>query len=447
LSYKSVYAFHIVLIINILWWAAYAVKERRDFVNLIRSAIQPTKTIAYLSVFWLAAPFWFAFEMLYCESKMAALQHLIILSFGASLVGLSILNLKTLDDFKQIFRLTAIVGGLNIAIGLAESAGIFRYPIGSLSRINSVFGYKDEFWNGLTTAFHGSLISPSPSLNYEATLAGAYTRISTIPTGWQWNPNDYALFLLLLFPFFIFTKNKIAHIIGIFSIFLLTVMAGGRLVFIGLVVATLAAAVSYSLSKAPSLTKAIRPMLLPVLLSLFIATNGFTLAGKYFWQSNEMAFLYKKEMPQKSTNLLSQKIATNSINVRKSLTIAGFSTLKKQYGIGVGGGNMAVLLQQKGGIGASHITKLHNFWLELLVEGGVLFAMAFGLWFAFLLKFLYKIIQKNTTKSTMYYYAISTFIALIGLIIGGIAPSSLLYYLPMYALFGWSLALVRLGFN
>lgn len=455
LSYKSVYLFHIVLIFNIIGWVWYALNGHlgsKKEVEMSREKMKKTDfSHDFLLYFWLAVPLWFALEILYCESKTAALQHLVILSFGVSLIILSVLNLKTVRDFKQIFNITAVIGGINIGIGLVETTGIWRYPIGNLSRCNSFFGYPTEFWNGLLAAFHGALGSVAPSLNYHVTLVGAFERMSTIPTGMHWNPNDYALFLLLLFPFFLFTKNKIAHTIGVCSIFFLVVMAGARLVFIALIailVVSLAVSLA-SVAKALSFSKASTRTAMATAIAwfvvLFIATNGFGISGKYFWQCNEMAFFYKRAHNIESA----QHIATSSADVRKNLIIAGVSTLKIHAGIGIGGGNMAILLQREGGIGSSRINKLHNFWLELAVEGGFLFALAFVLWFLFLLKKLYYIIQKNTEESPhespLYYHALSTFMALIGLVIGGIAPSSLLYYLPMYALFGWAVALTRMN--
>jgi hypothetical protein len=451
-SYGRVYAFHILLIINVLYciWS-FSIRIYQSQIPNPESQIPNPKSPIpnlqsqipnlqspnpkFLHYFWLILPVCFLVEMTYCVDKMAALQHFVILSFGVSLFWLTILNLKTAQHFKRISQITAVVGGLNIAIGAAEAVGLWRYPIGSLSQINETFGYTGVFWDEILGAFHGSLIQPSASLNYHATLLGAFERISHIPTAMFWNPNNFALFLLLLLPFLIFSKHKTAFWLGIPIVFLFFVLTGARLVFISAALGVFSFVFINFFYKITDL--GFKKIFFILFFPVFIATNGFGLAGKYFWQSNEMAFFYKKT----SDVLPKNDIATSSVNVRKALLEAGIVTLKKNYGIGIGGGNMSVLLQKKGGIGARKITVLHNFWLELAVEGGVFLAILFVAWYFILIKTLF--LQQYKYDLWAKIYVLPTLFALLILPIAGIAPSGLLYFLPMYALFGWAVALCR----
>lgn len=51
------------------------------------------------------------------------------------------------------------------------------------------------------------------------------------PTGFEWNPNNLAVTLLIISPFFLLHSNKWIKYFGFFSIFILIVISGSRGVY------------------------------------------------------------------------------------------------------------------------------------------------------------------------------------------------------------------------
>jgi teichuronic acid biosynthesis protein TuaE len=86
---------------------------------------------------------------------------------------------------------------------------------------------------------------------------------------------------------------------------------------------------------------------------------------------------------------------------------------------------------------------MHNFWLELLVEGGVIFAVAFGVWYCSLLWRL-KSISANSSSPILRYVGRSLFLGFLGFIFAAVGPSSVIYMLPMWMLVGVALAVICL---
>ena len=142
---------------------------------------------------------------------------------------------------------------------------------------------------------------------------------------------------------------------------------------------------------------------------------------------------------------LRHNTANSSTSVRTELIKQGIHTLRENYGIGIGGGNMTERLKAMGGVGNAHITALHNFWLELAVEGGILYVLAFAIWYGSVLYQLYKAQKKTANQSLpLPYWIRATTVVWLCFPVGAVALSSCIYFLPMYLLFGWTLALLTL---
>ena len=63
-----------------------------------------------------------------------------------------------------------------------------------------------------------------------------------------------------------------------------------------------------------------------------------------------------------------------SLEWRRELTENGLKALKNSYGIGLGAGGSTANQERIGPV-AGRFTSMHNFWIEILVEGGVFFAL------------------------------------------------------------------------
>ena len=89
---------------------------------------------------------------------------------------------------------------------------------------------------------------------------------------------------------------------------------------------------------------------------------------------------------------------------------------------------------------------MHNFWVEILVEGGVFIALLLLLWY---LKLIYNLflVSRNNSKRNIRYYSNSLILSMIAFLPAAVAASSTIYFFPMWIMFGLSIAVIRLGNN
>jgi teichuronic acid biosynthesis protein TuaE len=82
---------------------------------------------------------------------------------------------------------------------------------------------------------------------------------------------------------------------------------------------------------------------------------------------------------------------------------------------------------------------LHNFWLELLVEGGLFAGGVFIMWYLWLIWTLYRNAFR-ASESAVRRISASTATALVAFIPASVSPSSVIYFLPMWVVLGLAVA-------
>jgi hypothetical protein len=229
---------------------------------------------------------------------------------------------------------------------------------------------------------------------------------------------------VLLHKKWTFSLPFLTLIIGIIT------MASARIVFYTLIIVWL---VSFFFVQ----RKLILNYTYTAFLFIFVLTNCFLFRPLSYLQFNEISFpiwaLFIDLPPKK---------CDNSGTTRKQLTIDGLNALKSNYGMGVGGGNAVCIQEKKAATKLPVIKELHNFWLELAVEGGLLYALLFAFFYVW---WLYKLWHSAQLQNELFqYWGTSFFLGAVGLLFGGIAPSSCIYFLPMYLFVGLSLVFLKL---
>ena len=131
-----------------------------------------------------------------------------------------------------------------------------------------------------------------------------------------------------------------------------------------------------------------------------------------------------------------------SLEWRRELVDNGIDALVASNGLGVGAGGSVAIQEKLGGV-AGRFTSMHNFWIELLVEGGVVFFSLLLLWYGSIIINLFKITKWNRNKK-LSYYASSLLLSMIGFIPAAIAASSTIYFFPMWIMFGMAIAVINL---
>jgi hypothetical protein len=128
--------------------------------------------------------------------------------------------------------------------------------------------------------------------------------------------------------------------------------------------------------------------------------------------------------------------------IRTSLTERGLTIAGATYLLGAGPGQAEVLIGS--GTDAAGIANLHNWWLETYADGGVVGAGAQLFFYGTLLVLLWPILRRDPDP-LLRYLATSCFLALAGFVIGALGPSSSLSFVPMWILYGLSVAVVVLA--
>ncbi len=119
--------------------------------------------------------------------------------------------------------------------------------------------------------------------------------------------------------------------------------------------------------------------------------------------------------------------------VRGTLLGDGLAIVADTDGLGVGAGNAEVRVRSLAEFPG--VANLHNWWLEVLVNTGV---VGFALYLAFFLTLLRG--QTRATRRTadplVRYMTLAGALALTGWIVGSLGPSTAIHYAPMWVVFG-----------
>ncbi len=400
ISYGKLYLFHIALAAVVIFYLV-----SRSFVIKVPKVPTRYHQFVILMLVWYALTCFWSINLFY------SFRYLVYIVCGASIVLILTYYGKNLENQNHIFRIAAIIFGFEILISLLEISSLVRWPISPFSSYLEMFGRVSKVE-----------ISIRESSLY---------KLDTWPTGFEWNPNNLAAAISLLIPFFLFHKKLMVKIVGITISMFIIVMAGSRGVFL----AVLLAFGLYFVF----LNKKYYEIPFQVFIGLFFIVSGIIILQYIeFWQFEEIrdTFLSLGDFISDS------KSNDGSINVRKQLLQHGVEAIKETYGIGVGGGGSVAVQERFGGIGERHTASMHNFWLEMAVDAGILFTLAYVIWYLSMIFKLYSIAQFHSNERIRY-YASACCLGLASFIIGSISTSSVIYFLPMWLLFGFSIVTIN----
>ncbi len=134
-------------------------------------------------------------------------------------------------------------------------------------------------------------------------------------------------------------------------------------------------------------------------------------------------------------SILSAQIAdqTGSGAVRSSLLGEGLDLVWQTGGLGVGAGNAEVRvrsIQQ-----SPTVANLHDWWLEVLVDDGL---VGFALYLGFFLTLLRGQLQavRTARDDLVRYLGLAGALAMIGYVAGSLGPSTAIHFAPMWITFG-----------
>lgn len=410
-SYGPVYLSHIALVAVMVACLA-EICRRRGQVALPRLP-------ANLHYFpWLMI-LWYATTILWSSNPTASIKYIIYLAYGAS-ITLAVVYYGR-DERKLGFLLTSLMLALcaEMSLGLLESFTEFRYPISSQSPLAPFFGRQ-------------VLLEPwaIPSKTLET--------VTSYPTGFRWNPNNLAATLNVFLPFFLAHRRIWIKALGAGVILVLVVMASSRINLAAWLVITAIYVLFFSrlrglcatlmvlalamASLTASLVKQSWDMRLP--LTLDEAVHSWEAFKRFFSDEGQIG---------------------DSVGLRRLYLLNGLSAIARSHGLGVGAGCAGDEdLQPEAVTPGANRASLHNFWLEMAVEGGIIFFFLFCLWHLYLIRLLLRL-RAVVKRENIKYFVTASALSLMGLVLAAMGTSSMVYEPALWLAYGIALASANLG--
>lgn len=402
IGYSHLYLFHFAFILFLLSWLYISSINGSTGLEYPRTSLYLILPIMFL---------WYSFGLIWSVDIAITLRYVVYILLGASTSLILLFWMNTKDRYHRVFTIVKSVLIVEIIVSLLEVFTQFRFPTSPYSQYSSYFSRSGGDLSGLSAR------------------ASAY--VESLPTGFMGNPNNLALLMVMLLPYFLFSNNKFVKLIGSIVIFTIIISAGSRGVFISAVIALV---LCFLFTKIKYLLPA---FLLCVIFSIVFYTNLDRLKNSQNIKIAEIAYtgVVLKDY------LLGSDDGVNSISLRRQLIKNGFESFMKSGLIGLGGGGSQSIQNNYSNV--SNLKSLHNFWLEVLFDSGIVFFVLFVVWYFIMILYLF-IICLKTTSSFMSYHAKSLAVTFIVFSVGCISVSSVIYYLPMWFMFGMGLSLINL---
>ena len=354
--------------------------------------------------FWVV---WSLGSLTWAVDKLAGVRYCIFLVMMSSLSIGTVLALNSVKTVRVVLLMLLLVFLLAIGIGLIEIVTDFRLPTSGL------IGRPERYQWAVTSFFH--------------------------------NQNDFATYIALWLPFvlaaaFFTTRRSVlvpaAAVCALLSIFCL-LYTGSRTNLLALALAIPSLLLIIAARRRTSIKSW---QVVPGLIILFGAAWAV-----YLGISGSLPLLTLPEtgIQHWRFDTLGSEIAAGagSGGSRINLVTNGLTTLRDAYLLGVGPGNAEYHLQRMPG--TEEVYNLHNWWMEILVNGGI---PAFAGYLLFYAALLYKLFQVavEAESGILAYAGTSLFAALVGYTFGAVSPSSAIHFTPMWIHFGLSLAVIDL---
>ena len=367
-----------------------------------------TKRFGNYDLLFLVMFVWYAISILWAPDIGYAGKYIFYIFCGISISMTIIYFSKTGEKLNALFKTIGAVLLIDLFFALLESFTSFRLPVSPYSSLLPYFGKEAVNFSAFDNLLVYSDFRP--------------------PTGFHWNTNNLAIGMMMALPFFLCSHQIIVKALGTLAILIITVLAASRAVFLGLIIIL-------------CLYLVVVKKKIATLSLIWMAILGL------FWG---MAQLSESQNPRineiaNSIEALSLYLKGDidvggSLEWRRELVNNGLAALKESNGLGVGAGGSVPIQEKIGGV-AGRFTSMHNFWIELLVEGGIIFFSLIMGWYISITYNLFKI-SKWRENPEIQYYGSALFLAMIGFVPAAIAASSTIYFFPMWIMFGLSISVI-----
>ncbi|MBC2069195.1 O-antigen ligase family protein [Listeria booriae] len=307
---ENIFLFRILLLLHFILFLFLPEKQIAH--------MKPMRWLFFLLAAWLIG---FTITLFWSESVAAGLRYIYYIFELSYLIFLSVYYLRTKEQFFTFSKIITVIYVLQIVIGLAE-------------------------------VFTGWHLPQSGAFVYDTTTSAFQ------PTGLLFNTNDYALFLTIFLPVVFWRLTKLRQPYRAITLVLvslvplyLVITTYSRLGLIAYVVVLIALLIPY----AKKISILIGAWI------MFLITNILLLLPTAFSKVNEIV-----------DSSFTEKGASTSDRLERYNTL--WQMIKDSKLLGVGAGNAPLKLEQYR-LGHEQVQELilapHNFWLELIADGGI----------------------------------------------------------------------------
>ena len=321
--------------------------------------------------------------------------------------------IKDLKKLNIIMKIIGLVFFIELLVCLAEAFTNFRYPISPYSPLVTYFGHDYK----IATSYREEI----------------QKMILSVPTGFHWNPNNLATFIAICTPFVLYLKRSWIKFIFLILISIVIYKTNSRGVFISICLIVL----FYLITELKFNIKS-------VLIYLSIITALLYIVPSKNSSIKIIDNTFNSASSAVQSLLFEVKDENNSIGQRQALYSNAFVNINENKWLGIGAGNSTVAQEKRGKVD-DKITSLHNFWLEILVDTGIVVFILFMTWYFLITYKLHKMI--SYVEDDLLYYVKSIRLSLLGLFFSTISCSSVIYLLPLWVLLGLSLFILRYSKN
>lgn len=393
LSFYSVYFFHLIVLIFLVYSFLISGKVNLRTIKVIKPVI----------VFFIFS----AFTLIWVNNFEVGIRNLFYIACGSFAVIFTVL--ATSDSFKlrEIYKILILISMINFTVGFCESLGFFRFPLSPFSPYAPYFGIKASDLNEFSAFQLESVLSK--------------------PTGFNGNPNTFGFVFILLFPF-LFFYNKYLRVVSILLILFFNYYVQSRGIFLATILFFL---IYFFINFGKKFIYFMILILFALVALPFVNYDFGSLRISNSFESLSIGF---DNIFNRSIDLYS-----NSTDVRSSIYTLGIIGLMDSPILGLGlGGIQSILIKMN-----SPIQSFHFYFLEVLVDYGVVFYLFFIGYYGFLVIKLFKISKKysnNSVKSII----LAVFYSLVIMPVASITPSSIVYNLTAWIIIGLALSIVYL---
>lgn len=380
ISYGKLYAFH--LVIAVYWGLVFTavISIRKQTVKAMRV---PIVFLVFMFI-----------SLLWAPNIKNGLTFIFYFLCGYTIIFALVNYVTDVVKLDLIFKILAIFFMSNFFVGLLETTGYFRLPV---------------------SPYYGLPL--------------------TQPSGFNSNLNNFGFVFLAVFPFFFLYPKRSIKIFGIVLALWFNLKLESKGFFLGLV--AFFGFYFFSQIKKKSTWRWVSIGLICsgslVLLLTFSSTEI---------NFNNRAFTAFSQV-ERATNLVkSGDIAVkDSTGVRAAMYLLGVQELIKTNGMGVGAAGIGSKLASGTDFfdEDKEIFSFHNFFLEMLVDMGVI--PFFVVMFAYIKLALSNIQAANSVRNTkLVFFGRASGLAMLTIIPASISPSSIIYVFTFWLVIGFAIA-------